>query len=462
MNGVKYSAIPQTNPELVVIVCSGKSVKKFDLRNIPDSATIIAVNGAGKFCPRVDYWFTSDPWGLDGPQLPLNKNCEMWAAVNDTYATKLTHISSHRVRPNRSVKFIHRIISHNYTNMSTETAYSLGLSEDNRCISAGNSGYGAFNFAYLMGAKNIIILGMDGDIGYFYSNTEQNRPLTHLQAMMESTVEQIRNKGITVINASENSQITCYPRMSPENAFKTVCGQDYHIKTQPSTVEMDVSIVPVIACVLKRNAVYTAEYVNNLYRMVKANTTVDFDFVCFTDDASDLLAQIRTIPLKNGYSGWWNKIEMFNKEHLEDRNIFFMDLDTIIVGNIDHIISRKYEMAGLRDFYHPSRFASGVMAWQQRGRYKIYERFVLNSRKIIANTTMGDQEYIGSCIGSGVDFFQDLFPNQIVSYKAHCLKGGQEIIPEGARIICFHGVPKPADLKINSLIRKYWTPDGDD
>lgn len=463
MNGVTFSAVPKTNPELVVIVCSGKSVSEFNLKNIPDTATIIAVNGAGKFCPRIDYWFTSDPWGLDGKQLPLNKSCEMWAAVNDTFATKASTIKDYKNSPNRNVKFLQRIISHNRPNVSSETAYSLCLSEDSRCISAGNSGYGAINFAYHLGAKNIIILGMDGDIGYFYSNTEKNRPLTYLQQMIDSTVDQITKSGITVINASPNSVISTYPKMTPEQAFIKVCGQSYTAASHPEPlITTQSNGVPIIACVLKRSPTYTVEYVNNLYNMVKSNTTIDFEFYCFTDDRSDLISDIKVIPLKNGYSGWWNKIELFNKENLADRNIFFMDLDTIIVGNIDHIISRKYNMAGLRDFYHPDRFASGLMAWTQKGKYKIYERFVLSAASIIRNSTMGDQEYIGKCVGKEAEFLQDIFPNQIVSYKAHCLKRGEDMIPEGARIICFHGTPKPQDLKINSVIKKYWTVNGND
>lgn len=462
MNGVTFSAVPKTNPELVVIVCSGKSVSQFDLRKIPDSATIIAVNGAGKFCPRIDYWFTSDPWGLDGKQLPLNKSCEMWAAVNDTYATKAATIKDYKNSPNKNVKFLQRIISHNRPSVSSETAYSLGLSEDNRCISAGNSGYGAINFAYHLGAKSIIILGMDGDIGYFYSNTEKNRPLTYLQQMIDSTLEQMNKAGVNVINASVNSAITTYPRMTAERAFAEICGDSYTNKSYEPVNIIQPNAVPIIACVLKRSPIYTVEYVNNLYKMVKANTTIDFEFVCFTDDQTDLKPEIKVIPLKNGYSGWWNKIEMFNKDNLSDRNIFFMDLDTVIVDNIDHIISRTYNMAGIRDFYQPDRFASGLMAWAQKGKYKIYERFVLSSAAIIRNSTMGDQEYIGKCVGKEAEFLQDIFPNEIVSYKAHCLKRGEEVIPPGAKIICFHGVPKPKDLKINSVIRKYWTTDGND
>lgn len=461
MNGVTFKKITPTNPELVVIVCSGKSVKQFNLKNLPDSAVIIAVNGAAEFLPRLDYWFTSDPWGLHGPQLPINKRCEMWAAVGDDFATRYARVDTHKKTPHRDINFLHRLISHNNPNTTSETAYSLGLSEDPRCISGGNSGYGALNFAYHLKPKNIIILGMDGDIGYFYSDSKRNRALTFLPQMIDSTKEQFEKSGIKVINASPNSKITTFERMSPEDAFKNILGDSY--KTS-HTVDKIPSLTnkPIVACVLKRSKVYTPEYVNKLFRMVKNNTTIDLDFVCFTDSDDGLDKEIIIQPFRNDFSGWWNKIEMFNPEVYRDRNIFFMDLDTIIVDNIDHIIGREYKFAGIRDFYHKHRFASGLMAWKQTGKHKIYERFVLSSANIIRSTTMGDQEYIGKCVDTDATYLQDIFPNEIFSYKADCIKHGKETIPSTAKIICFHGVPKPHELKINSLLYKYWNLDGND
>jgi hypothetical protein len=35
--------------------------------------------------------------------------------------------------------------------------------------------------------------------------------------------------------------------------------------------------------------------------------------------------------------------------------------------------------------------------------------------------------------------WQDAVPGQVVSYKVHCQKG----VPPDARVICFHGAPRP-------------------
>jgi hypothetical protein len=62
--------------------------------------------------------------------------------------------------------------------------------------------------------------------------------------------------------------------------------------------------------------------------------------------------------------------------------------------------------------------------------------------------TGGDQRYLETCLTLGgtwgsVTFWPDVVPGQIVSYKVHC-HGGQ--YPPGARLVCFHGRPKPWDV----------------
>lgn len=459
MNGITFSKIQQTKPETVVIVCSGKSIKGFNFNSIPSDAVIIAVNGAAQFIPRADYWFTLDPWGLHGPQIPKNHpNCQLWAAVGDDFGTTYARNPDHRKKPYPGINYLHRLISHNITTQSSETAYTLGLSEDPGCISTGNSGYGALNFAYHLKPKNIIILGMDGDLGYFYTDTKSNRPLTNLPKMMESAYEQLKISNINVINGSPQSRINCFEKCSPEEAFVKVYGDAYN-KNQnfPQAPKIQrISQEIIIACVLRRSKVYTHVDVNNLFNMVKKHVTVPHKFVCFTDDVAGIDKDIEICKLQDNYPNWWSKIELFNPDNYKNKNFFFLDLDTVIIKNIDHIVTTDYGFAGLRDFYHPDRFASGLMAWSQNSRYKIYETFKLTSKRVMSNCQGGDQEFIGHCLRNDHKFFQDIHPDEIVSYKVHCKKGNTETTPEKARIICFHGKPKPTDLPLTSEIRRAW------
>ena len=90
---------------------------------------------------------------------------------------------------------------------------------------------------------------------------------------------------------------------------------------------------------LKYGDKYSAEYVNKLYSMVKRNLTVPFEFVCFTEDATNIDPDIRIepIPLISGVTGWWYKPMFFNPNIALRGTILFFDLDVIVFRNIDYL-----------------------------------------------------------------------------------------------------------------------------
>lgn len=219
MNGVIWGKV-QEKAEKIIIICSGKSLFKFDFLKLKNLGHVICVNNSYKSVPFFNSWFTLDPHGLSTGQLPKNYQGKLYCAVPQDFGTPTAKSLPHRVIAPKNVTYLHRLISHNDPTISSESAYVLGLSDDKRCISTGNSGYGALNLAYHMEPRKILILGMDGDLGYFYSDKECNRPLRFLPQMMESTIEQLQNKNIKVINGSKNSVVTCFPRYEIEDAIK--------------------------------------------------------------------------------------------------------------------------------------------------------------------------------------------------------------------------------------------------
>ena len=67
---------------------------------------------------------------------------------------------------------------------------------------------------------------------------------------------------------------------------------------------------------------------------------------------------------------------------------------------------------------------------------------------------VGDQGWINMYRPS-MDYFQDFFPNEVVSYKAHCVGNNNKVtVPKKAKIICFHGRPRPHE--ITDGLSKYW------
>jgi hypothetical protein len=211
----------------------------------------------------------------------------------------------------------------------------------------------------------------------------------------------------------------------------------------------------IISCVLKTGGVYDYNYVNALANAVKQNVTVNHKLICITNDSSNFNSNIDDVILfKNNFPKWWGKIELFRPDIFNNKRIFFLDLDTVILKNIDHLLVEKYKFMGLRDFYRPTEMGSGLLFWEHDHYHHIYEKFLKNSTYIINNTPEGDQRWIADNVGK-INYFQDHFKT-VFSYKKHCLPGNKLKIPKDASIICFHGKPKPHE--ITNELKNYWKP----
>lgn len=214
-----------------------------------------------------------------------------------------------------------------------------------------------------------------------------------------------------------------------------------------------------IAMVLRTGGeVYNKNYVNALAKSLKQNITVDHEIVCLTNDSTGFSKNIdRTIPLIHDWPTWWGKIELFKPDQFSTDSVFYLDLDTIIIDNVDDIVSYDGDFCGLRDFYALHSLGSGVMGWKPKKCEYIYTNFIKKSRDIISSYKAGDQKWIDENKPS-IEYLQDIYCNQIISYKRHCVKpNGLIEIPKNAKIICFHGNPRPHTVNDPS-ISKYWQP----
>ena len=210
-----------------------------------------------------------------------------------------------------------------------------------------------------------------------------------------------------------------------------------------------------IVCVLKtggwRNRhmkiEYRVEHVQWLARMVAKHVTVPHRLVCMSDVD---VPGVETIPLLDNLPGWWSKIEMFR----EFEQAFYIDLDTVITGNIDHMVAHEHDFTVLRNLSSAdkNRIGSGIMAWG-RDLSDLYQQFMKDPARHMKECTTsarwGDQGFIQAHYAGHMDRFQDLFPGQVVSFKTDLNCGDPS--PEN-KIVCFHGKPKPQDE------RRAWIP----
>lgn len=236
----------------------------------------------------------------------------------------------------------------------------------------------------------------------------------------------------------------------------------FNEQKKPDTWSVPIDIVSknnlIVALVLKSGGVYNHDYVNALANALKKHSTVEFELACITDNPTGFNNKIDTIiPFKHNYPKWWGKIELFRPDLFQDNRVFYLDLDTIIINNIDDILKLDVTFAGLRDFYHMDTLGSGLLAWKPNHEiHNVYNNFVLKANSIINSYPQGDQKWINENI-KHINYFQDLIPNKIVSYKKNCLRQNIITIPPKASIICFHGLPRPHMVN-DEIIKSHWNP----
>jgi len=213
---------------------------------------------------------------------------------------------------------------------------------------------------------------------------------------------------------------------------------------------------PMMKIVLKTGGgVYDYKYVNNLVEGIKNNLSIDHRLVCLTDNSKGFTKSIdEVIRFKHDFPKWWGKIELFRPGLFEGQQVFYFDLDTFVVGSLDEIVFYDGEFCALRDFYHLHKMGSGLMSWHGDRVIRIYDEFKENPRRVMDQFAgEGDQGRINKC-KPPMDYFQDAFPNEIVSYKAHCVVSNKPVLPKNAKVVCFHGNPRPH--QVTDSFRQYW------
>lgn len=197
---------------------------------------------------------------------------------------------------------------------------------------------------------------------------------------------------------------------------------------------------PLIVTVLRSGGEYGPEHVRRLFYQCR-QFAPEAGFVCLSDQPLPL--PIRWIRLQHDWPGWWAKIEAFRLAC----PVLYMDLDTSIVGPLDQLLAavEQHEFIALRDFNPGQReMGSGLMAW--RGDMtRIFKAFRAGPDEIMARCSTprlwGDQGFIETQT-EGRAYWQDILPGAVVSWKKHCQSG----VPDGARVVCFHGKPRPWEI----------------
>lgn len=168
---------------------------------------------------------------------------------------------------------------------------------------------------------------------------------------------------------------------------------------------------------------FSAEYVNVFASMLERNTRVPYRLLCVTDDAEGLDSSITPVELwpcpVPAYGGGnapncFRRLFMFSQEAAEAFGPRFVwsDLDCVITGNIDHILTDQADFRIWRPDADESKCNGSLVSHRAGSRTELWEEFKNGSpvgtvEEFRAQTGHlgSDQAWIGSHLGPDDQFW---------------------------------------------------------
>lgn len=178
---------------------------------------------------------------------------------------------------------------------------------------------------------------------------------------------------------------------------------------------------------------YGVEYVVKLQAMVARHLSIPHRFCCLTDDPGRYAdyPQITALKEQTGNQGWWCKIGIYHRANGFTGRVLYLDLDVIPVQDLAPMLPPDGYWV-IRDWLEPEVFNSSLILFTAEEYYYLADQHTWRDK----GTSKTDQHYMAKHV-KNPNFWN---PQEVVSYKFdHCEEGP----PPEARIVIFHGYPKP-------------------
>ncbi|MBK5927311.1 hypothetical protein [Rhodobaculum claviforme] len=220
----------------------------------------------------------------------------------------------------------------------------------------------------------------------------------------------------------------------------------------------------VVLC-MRWGTLYGPEYVNVLFGAVRAYLPGPARFVCLTDDSSGIRPEVECLPIPDlglpddmWRVGAWPKIALFRRDLYGLRGrALFVDLDMIPCGDLSVFFTHGQGLmavdeapwrTGLLSRTSPPETMSALMAFDL-GSLGHLEEKLRAAPRVVADRYGLEQRYIHH----EADVHGYWPAEWVVSFKRHLRRapGIDRLLaprqpPAGARMVAFHGRPRPADL----------------
>ena len=189
-------------------------------------------------------------------------------------------------------------------------------------------------------------------------------------------------------------------------------------------------------------APYGADYANRLYRACTTHVGCAHGFVCFTDDGAGLDSGIEVRDLPTDLPGMLPKLWMYAPDCGLEGRILSLDLDVIVTGALDDVAAYRGRFAVLEDLYEPGRCGGGLVAFEAGTMTHLWERMA-RTPKLMAKGCRGFERFYYRQHVGAADFWQAMLPGQMTSYRPDPQAAPIAEVPDGTRIVFFHGRGKP-------------------
>ncbi len=146
---------------------------------------------------------------------------------------------------------------------------------------------------------------------------------------------------------------------------------------------------------------YTAEWVRQLKRGLERHAGEHHRFVCLSDIE---VRGVEVLPLREGWQGWWSKIELFLPGLLTGPT-HYLDLDVVVVGDVAPLLSACSSFTMVHERGESDYFNSSAMAWGGDMGW-VFEAFRADAARYMKrfrrHPRIGDQAFISDLlVGEG-------------------------------------------------------------
>ncbi len=215
----------------------------------------------------------------------------------------------------------------------------------------------------------------------------------------------------------------------------------------------------IIACV-RTGSKYSFDYVERLRNMVERHLVGQFRMVCLTDQPERCEGVEFWDITSIGLPGWWAKMILFQGEWRQMHRVVFLDLDTVVIGNLAPLcaVALGYNGFGICENFTrlagntgwPCKYNSSVMVLDSSLDDGVWRVFNARRSLIERHNRYGDQMAIEE-LRPNATLLQRVLP---VGYF-HNYRNLTMTAPPNAAIVNFGGRHKPANCDI-PWVRQAW------